>query len=369
LGCKFSRAGCELLDIPQRIVKATESHPTFIAMQSLPLLSPKHSRVKRGFQKDLPPKSRTTAVVRRVAITAFAIVAILFLWMRQAWPHLGSQVGFSEPSDRHPSLPDFGRDRRVVVSNETVLTGRKILMRPFARRIIVSEKSRVIYCPIPKAASSGWKYLIRKFEGLDDYYDLSRAHVPGTSGLRYLTDYSAEEVDLLLKDPSFFKFVFVRDPYVRAASCYMDKFQNRDESYVQKEYQAFLAQLYDWRYARSVDVDTAVRPSFTEFVDELAKQNPVSMNDHWMSQTLVCGFGEMPFDFVGHMDSLAEDARHVLNKIGRPKEEFPSQSLIGFPPSGASGGEADEFFTIEAMAKLRIIYDVDFNSNWPRNPV
>lgn len=306
---------------------------------------------------------RQTAANSRVVTVLFVVLICVIVCVRFSLWRDGSPSDASVQDADDPVLPGFGRDRHVSVTNKTALSGHEILSKPFARRIIISERSRLIYCPVPKVASSSWKYLVRKFEGLDDYFDLSMAHSPATSGLRYLTDYSPREIEALLEDPSFFKFVFLRDPYLRAASCYLDKFQNREDSYVRKEYPAFLAQLYDWRYVRSLNIDTAPRPSFAEFVDELAKQNPMTMNDHWMPQTLLCGLGEMPFDFVGHLESLPEDAQHVLRSLGRPDERFPTQNEIGFPSSGASSGAADEFFTLEAMAKLRLIYDVDFILN------
>lgn len=327
-------------------------------MQTLPLLSPRGSQISRSTHISSAKSPRSS----RPAIAAsFSFLLICFLFARNVLYPSKSDFGLSSRDGNDLVLPDLGLDHRIKISNDTMLTGSEILARPFARRIIVSERSRLIYCPIPKVASSSWKYMIRKFEGLDDYFELSKAHSPLTSGLRYLSDYSPNEVDALLKDPSFFKFVFVRDPYLRAASCYMDKFQNRHEAYTRKEYPLFLAELYDWRYVRSLNLDTAPRPSFAEFVDQLSMQNPMTMNEHWMPQTLLCGFGEMPFDFVGHLESLPGDAQHVLSRIGRHEEQFPSQTQIGFPSSGASDGGADEFFTLEAMAKLRLIYDVDFN--------
>jgi hypothetical protein len=257
--------------------------------------------------------------------------------------------------------PDYVADRRVYSSNVTSLSGQEILARPFASRIIVSEKSKLIYCPIPKAASSNWKYLIRKFEGLDDYFDLAKAHSPEISGLRYLSDYSAAEVERLLADPLFLKFTFVRDPYSRAISCYLDRFQNRAEEYVRKEYRTFLAELFDWHYAREIALESEPRPSFSEFIDELAKQSPSEMNAHWAPQSLLCGLGEMPFDFIGHMNTLSADVDHVLAKLGHLQEHFPSQSDIGFPASGASTELLNNIYTLETMLKVRFIFDSDFN--------
>lgn len=332
-------------------------------MQTLPLLSPRVSQVSKS-NRFFSSKKPFPDNFRAAVAATFSLAIILYVIARNV---LNGSKATSELEDRDGNnigLPDLGPDHRIKVSNVTKLTGSDILSRSFARRIIVSERSRLIYCPIPKVASSSWKYLIRKLEGVDDYSDLSKAHSPLTSGLRYLTDYSPNEVEALVHDPSFFKFVFVRDPYVRAASCYMDKFQNRNEAYVRAEYSQFLAQLYDWRFVRSLNIDTAPRPSFAEYVDQLSMQNPMEMNEHWMPQTLLCGFGEMPYDFVGHLESLSEDAKQVLQHISKQEEHFPSQSDIGFPPSGASNGGGDEFFTLEAMAKLRLIYDVDFNLNF-----
>lgn len=305
-------------------------------------------------------KAQLSSAVVRVSLILLALAAISVLVSR----YIMSLVDTAESSKLGADAegPDFGPDRLVRIENTTRMKGEDILRRSFAERIIVSEKSRLIYCPIPKAASSNWKFLIRKFEGLDDYSELKKAHLPETSGLRYLTDYSPGEVERLLADPSFLKFAFVREPYSRAVSCYMDKFLNKAEYYVQSEYRNFLAELFDWRYARSLDVETAPRPSFVEFVDELAKQSPLAMNEHWRPQSLLCGFGEIPYDFIGRMENLRDDTAYVLSRLGRQDEEFPSQGDIGFPSSGASDGGADDFLTLETMIKLRIIYDVDFNS-------
>mmetsp|Transcript_28469 Transcript_28469/g.111562 ORF Transcript_28469/g.111562 Transcript_28469/m.111562 type:complete len:622 (+) Transcript_28469:221-2086(+) len=67
---------------------------------------------------------------------------------------------------------------------EQVPTGAQILQQPYAKRIVVSEKANLIYCPVPAAASTNWKYLIRKFEGFDDYRDLTVLHDRTKSGLR-----------------------------------------------------------------------------------------------------------------------------------------------------------------------------------------
>lgn len=255
------------------------------------------------------------------------------------------------------SLPRF---TSIIPTFNNSATSKDILSRQFASNVIVSERSKLIYCPIPKAANSNWKYLIRKWEGFVDYTDLPRAHDRYTSGLRYLSDYSYQQVDRLLQDPTYFKFLFVRNPYSRALSCYMDKFRNNDSTYVNKEYRTFLAQLFNWQYAREVDIQNHPRPSFRSFVDQLTRHEPITMNAHWAPQTLLCGLDIMPYDFVGHMEHLQKDTQYVLSYLDKQNDHFPTHEEIGFPPSGASEDKAKLLYTNDLLLKIRAIYDMDF---------
>ncbi|GAB0495711.1 hypothetical protein MMPV_007016 [Pyropia vietnamensis] len=88
-------------------------------------------------------------------------------------------------------------------------------------------------------------------------------------------------------------------------------------------------------------IEAVPRPSFRAFVDELLKAPPAAMNAHRAPQTLLCGFGEMPYDFVGRFERLTDDAA-ALARIGAPPGvTFPTQAEIGFPPSGAAAVAGD----------------------------
>lgn len=106
-----------------------------------------------------------------------------------------------------------------------------------------------MYCPVPKAANSNWKYLIRKYEGFEDYSDLSKAHDKSRSGLKYLQDFTADRLTELLKDPTILKFTFVRDPFSRTLSCYLNKFSSKEKN--GEEYKVYMAQLYGWTWVKN----------------------------------------------------------------------------------------------------------------------
>lgn len=249
---------------------------------------------------------------------------------------------------------------KIHSSNSATWSGDTIVSQVFAKNIIVSELNRYIFCPVPKATSSNWKFILRKLERIPDYIDLHAAHSPNSSQLRYLADYSPKEVEHMLKDPSFFKFTVVRSPYTRLVSSYMDKLRNTNSDYTTNEYRSFLAAVFGWRAARRVDVSTAPRPSFRSFVAAVARMSPVDMNAHWKPQTLLCGLGIMPYDYIGRVETIEKDAQHILTRLGFAHERFPSSMDIGFPPSGTSPNLSAELYTSDLLETVRRVYATDF---------
>ncbi|KAA8494802.1 Carbohydrate sulfotransferase 14 [Porphyridium purpureum] len=242
--------------------------------------------------------------------------------------------------------------------------GRKVSARELrasaaANRIIVSEKSRLIYCPVPKVANSNFKMLIRKFEGFEDYADLLTAHSRARSGLRFLSSYSVEEVEALMKDPTFLKFVFVRNPLDRVLSCYLNKIVNKDPK--SEEYATYLGQLYGWRFLTQRDYKSERKPSFQEFVNAISLQSPWQMNEHWALQSFLCSLDVFPYDFVGRFENMSADAELVLQAVGRVLERFPSQKDIKFLANEASK-KINKYYSPQIMERVRNTYACDFRS-------
>lgn len=153
----------------------------------------------------------------------------------------------------------------------------------------------------------------------------------------------------------------------------MDKFRNTDVTYIHREYRAFLAAVFSWKVAKSVDFTQAEhvpRPSFRTFVQRITHtvsssmtlDSLMAMDAHWRPQTLLCGFGIMPFDFVGRMESLKHDVNHVLDVIGHEHVPFPTHQDLSFPPSGASDTLASQLYSTDLMFAVRALYASDFEA-------
>ena len=68
----------------------------------------------------------------------------------------------------------------------------------------------------------------------------------------------------------------------------------------------------------------------------------------------------MPYDFVGHVETLDRDAPYILKQLGFPHERFPTSADIGFPPSGTSVNLTTELYTTDLLEMARKVYAADF---------
>ena len=87
-------------------------------------------------------------------------------------------------------------------------------------RFIVSEKHKLVFCPLPKVSCTVWKTLLADLEGVHIEKDVHREVGEKLNSLR---QYSVEERRNILKN--YTKFMFVREPFERVLSAYRDCFE------------------------------------------------------------------------------------------------------------------------------------------------
>ena len=118
---------------------------------------------------------------------------------------------------------------------------------------------------------------------------------------------------------SYYKFLFVREPFERLLSAYENKFVKRQ---------------WPWRYIFKFERDiyekfSQVDPSagwnvtFKRFVYFL-NDFRFNQNDHWAPNARLCLPCDIEYDFIGHFKDMPEEAAYVLKKTGVDKEvTFP----------------------------------------------
>lgn len=172
---------------------------------------------------------------------------------------------------------------------------------------IILEEFKLMFFTSAKIGCTVWKMLFRRMMNASSWNRIdTRGNVmlpwnPHTNGLKYLYQYSLEDANAMLTDPTWTKAIFVREPKERFISAYLDKAVS-NTYYVQTK-------------CCPVSGDCAL----------LAKESPSNFfaltqwcdDSHWQPQTrrLPEKFWKY-IDFVGYMDKIATDAEQLLRKIG-----------------------------------------------------
>ncbi|XP_029931606.1 carbohydrate sulfotransferase 12-like [Myripristis murdjan] len=234
------------------------------------------------------------------------------------------------------------------------------------KHLIVDDKHGIIYCYIPKVACTNWKrvmFVLNQTESHQDPMNVSGdlVHVPNT--FKLLNSFPLPEMKARLKH--YTKFLFVRDPFVRLISAYRDKFQRKNE-YFYLHFARDMLRKYRNQPNPPKSVDEAfasdLRPSFNNFIQYLLDprtEEKEPFEPHWRQMHRLCHTCLIEYDFVGHQESLQEDAEHLLRIL-------KLQDVIKFPPSYdnmTSATWVSDWFRavpLEARRKLYKLYEMDF---------
>lgn len=191
-------------------------------------------------------------------------------------------------------------------------------------RLIVSDKSKLLFSFIPKVACKTWKELLVNMIRVQG----GNKRKPMMNSNWVLSDFDRDGRERRLKE--YKKVVFVRNPMVRVLSAYLSKLKNfRD---LQRH----------WEYAFGVDILRKYRPNSTHVVEEALSipfsQRPflnvtfaefiqfitdretnitlTDLTDHWLPQHIVSHVCEIGYDFIGKYENLAVEAPFVLEWLG-----------------------------------------------------
>ena len=190
--------------------------------------------------------------------------------------------------------------------------------------IIVLENYKLVYCPIPKVASTVWKKLLLNAGG----HNISGLiHRDSKDKINFLGQYSLEERKKILR--TYKKFMFVRNPFERLLSAYRDCFWGkwkRDDSWwktFRYGMRKFLMKNGKPRIKPNADNTT-----FEEFLRYLVvkwkKRGSADFNEHWRPQFCQCHPCDIQYDFTGHYETLHDDALFLLRTTKlQDKVEFP----------------------------------------------
>jgi len=172
----------------------------------------------------------------------------------------------------------------------------------------------VLFCGLPKVSSTFWTEVLavlRKGDKYDSPFQLNLSMalkiVPRFEAVKKA--FGKQTLQRMLQRST--SFMFTRDPYARLYSGYVNKIYSPNMMY--------------WQYGRRIAQTTKVNPSnmslayghdisFRELIQYLLQlwKDGKPIDSHFRSMSEQCDPCALPFDFIGHLETLKEDAEYLL---------------------------------------------------------
>lgn len=222
---------------------------------------------------------------------------------------------------------------------------------PPLAHVHVSARFRYVYVDTPKTGCSTIKRTLNNLEGQDC------ANTGASGAFGYSADLMRVHDRTVMHlgqpdSPAGFKaaisaapviFAFVRNPYTRVLSAYLDKIASRPD-----RRDLFLQEISPHRSGQT--------PSFPDFLDIIADQQPMEMNPHWRIQRFHLAFGVVGYTHIGAFETFQQDFARVLHDLGLPNDRV---TVLDEHRTDA-GAKLSQHYNEAAVRRVRRIYAKDF---------
>lgn len=193
-----------------------------------------------------------------------------------------------------------GRRKRKEPSNETL------------GHLYVFEKYKLIFCLVPKVASRQWISVLGRY----------RLRLNNSPYGPTVKQFPPEQAQKMLR--TFYKFMFVREPFERLLSAYKDKFVH-PRAFDKDPYITVFGKkiISNYRYNVTQEaLQSGYGVKFPEFIQYILDMG-VREDWHWANYDDVCGICDIKYEYVGHYETLQDDAKYVLKRSSLSHLRFP----------------------------------------------
>lgn len=212
-------------------------------------------------------------------------------------------------------------------------------------QLLVDDDNNYIYCAVPKVASTTIKGIL--FSLRNDSHKVRKFSVHTPSLWQHMSQFNITENSKRLA--THFKFLFVREPFHRLLSAYKDKFCGNNRIYT-NGYRRMIVQAFRPQDTETIGT-TANNVTFNEFLRYILTYPDylISRDDHWKQYRHLCFPCIIQYDFIGHYETLEDDAIYLLKMAGIDN--------VVFPPIHSSGADED-FLKFYSQVPLQLIFRI-----------
>ncbi|CAH1800377.1 unnamed protein product [Owenia fusiformis] len=231
--------------------------------------------------------------------------------------------------------------------------------------LIVDEKLKLVFCFVPKAASTSWASIIIShhsncsIESLDsnEIWNSRRKYI------KPMWEFTSQERMKILRD--YLKVLVVRDPLDRIYSAWYDKFRYYNKWFAEK-YGKYVINMTRPNGINS-DLKKGQYITFAEFIQYLTILDDISTtNEHWKPIYDICHPCHVTYDIITNFYNIEEESNFVLQKLGLVNMKFPFKHVNNLPSKTETSFSFQKMyqlykqFNVETMMKLKDAYIMDY---------
>ncbi|RWS01213.1 carbohydrate sulfotransferase 11-like protein [Dinothrombium tinctorium] len=232
---------------------------------------------------------------------------------------------------------------------------------------IVDDIHKLIYCFVPKVASTNWKRVLLSINA-DHLKASNPLSIKGSKSqarnIFQTLDQFNDTTEIIRRLNSYTKFVFVRNPFERLLSAFRNKFESVYNDYFRLRFGRKIIKMYRVNSTKQ-SLETGNDVTFNEFLSYIADLDVYdfksSFNEHWRPISDLCFPCFIEFDIIGKLETLEEDAFFVMwkanlfNSIRFPHRKETYSSV----PTAYLLNKYYKFVPLDLMNKLLKLYEQD----------
>ena len=211
----------------------------------------------------------------------------------------------------------------------------------------VLAERHIIYVTNPKVASSTLKATLWRWhtQNPDSHDEISQLHRKDESPFKSPSDFGFRKFMVNINSSKYVRMCFVRNPYMRVLSCYLDKIKGtKDEPR---------------RMRGKLNLPVEGTVSFSEFVERIASRSWYEADRHWRAQTENLLWDDIHYDFVGKFEFLLVEIDRLAGECGIDLRDY-LHSRQHHAKNAAL--YLDDYYTQGLQARVHDVYKRDFEA-------
>ncbi|XP_038052168.1 carbohydrate sulfotransferase 11-like [Patiria miniata] len=250
---------------------------------------------------------------------------------------------------------------RVCKKHPELMKVSRIKKKTTLKSLMVMNKSKILYCVVPKVGCTNWKRVFAVLEGHRPSMNISSAQVHFNNSIQKLSSLPSSKIGQALQD--YKKFFYVRHPFVRLVSFYRNKLAGS-----QLQWQRFARSIVQrYRNVAPSGLDSAIargrsnsNVTWEEWIAYLTDpSNLDGFNAHWKEVYKLCSPCRVHYDFIGKLETVDSDSKYMFKLFGLHNATYPSYSRSNV----SSSDLYEQYFSrveLKDLQRLWEIYKLDF---------